>query len=67
MNVSDAIASGVTGKGVIVAVVDDGLEISHPDLKANVIEGGSYNLITGTIDPTPFADSASHGTSVGGS
>ncbi|WP_345874929.1 S8 family peptidase [Shewanella algae] len=66
MNVSDAIASGVTGKGVIVAVVDDGLEISHPDLKANVIEGGSYNLITGTIDPTPFADSASHGTSVGG-
>ncbi|QHD54473.1 S8 family serine peptidase [Shewanella algae] len=66
MNVSDAIASGVTGKGVIVAVVDDGLEISHPDLSANVIAGGSYNLITGTIDPTPFADSAAHGTAVGG-
>ncbi|ABM00423.1 S8 family serine peptidase [Shewanella amazonensis] len=66
MNVSEAIASGVTGKGVVVAVVDDGLEISHPDLKNNVIAGGSYNLITGTIDPTPFADSASHGTSVGG-
>lgn len=66
INVNDAIASGATGKGVIVAVVDDGLEISHPDLSANVIAGGSYNLITGTVDPTPFSNSASHGTSVAG-
>ncbi|AZQ11492.1 S8 family serine peptidase [Shewanella khirikhana] len=66
MNVSEAVASGITGKGIIVAVVDDGLEVSHPDLKNNVIPGGSYNLITGTIDPTPFADSAAHGTSVAG-
>ncbi|MBB1269043.1 S8 family serine peptidase [Shewanella sp. SR44-3] len=66
MNVAGAIAAKVFGEGVTVAVVDDGLEIAHPDLKNNVVSGGSYNLITGTIDPTPFSGEASHGTAVGG-
>lgn len=66
INVSEAIASGTTGKGVTVAVVDNGLEITHPDLVDNVVSGGSYNLITGTVDPTPFSDGAAHGTAVGG-
>ncbi|MFQ6370380.1 S8 family peptidase [Shewanella sp. YIC-542] len=66
LNVEAAIASGVKGQGVVVAVVDDGLEIAHPDLAANVVPGGSYNLITGTVDPTPFSDESAHGTAVGG-
>ncbi|WP_445945958.1 S8 family serine peptidase [Shewanella sp.] len=66
MNVAGAIASKTFGEGITVAVVDDGLEIAHPDLKNNVVSGGSYNLITGTIDPTPFSGGASHGTAVGG-
>lgn len=66
MNVAGAIASKVFGEGVTVAVVDDGLEIAHPDLKNNTIPGGSYNLITGTIDPTPFSGTSGHGTAVGG-
>jgi subtilisin family serine protease len=66
MNVTDAIASKVFGEGVTVAVVDDGLEIAHPDLKNNVVSGGSYNLITGTVDPTPFSGASGHGTAVGG-
>lgn len=66
LNVEGAISSGATGKGIIVAVIDNGIEISHEDLQNNVIVGGSYNLITGTNDPTPFADSAAHGTEVSG-
>lgn len=66
LNVEGAISSGATGKGIVVAVVDNGVEISHEDLQNNVIAGGSYNLITGTNNPTPFADSAAHGTEVAG-
>ncbi len=66
MNVTEAIADGVKGQGILVGVVDDGVEIAHPDLAGNVVPGGSYNLITGTVDPTPFSDGASHGTSVAG-
>ncbi len=66
INVSAAIAGGTTGRGVTVAVVDDGLEITHPDLVDNVVSGGSFNLITGTVDPTPFDDGSAHGTAVGG-
>lgn len=66
LNVEGAISSGATGEGVVVAVVDNGVEITHEDLQNNVIVGGSYNLITGTNNPTPFADSAAHGTEVAG-
>lgn len=50
----------------VVAVVDDGLEIGHEDLAANVIAGVSYNYVDGTSDPTPVETSDSHGTSVAG-
>ncbi|MCG9713076.1 S8 family serine peptidase [Shewanella insulae] len=66
INVAEAISMDIKGQGVTVAVVDDGLEISHPDLMNNVIPGGSYNLITGTIDPTPFSGRSGHGTAVSG-
>ena len=66
MNVTEAIAQKTFGQGVTVAVVDDGLEIAHPDLKNNVVSGGSYNLITGTIDSTPFSGASGHGTAVAG-
>ena len=66
MNVAEAISMNVKGQGVVIAVVDDGLEIAHPDLVNNTVKGGSYNLITGTVDPTPFLGSNGHGTAVGG-
>ncbi|MCL1090917.1 S8 family serine peptidase [Shewanella profunda] len=66
MNVSGAMSQQIMGQGITVAVVDDGLEIAHADLVNNIVNGGSYNLITGTVDPTPFAGSAGHGTAVGG-
>lgn len=71
MNMSQATATGVTGAGVIVAVVDSGLEIGHEDLVNNVVPGGSYNFVDKTADPSPPAISkdgeyGDHGTSVAG-
>jgi len=61
-----AIADKLSGLGVIVAVVDSGLEIAHEDLSANVIPNGSYNYINQTTDPTPTKKGGDHGTSVAG-
>lgn len=58
------------GEGVLIAVVDDGLEIAHEDLAANIAAGLSYNYRTLSIDPTEdAADTGSrsgHGTRVAG-
>jgi furin len=37
MNVIPAWKEGITGKGVVVTILDDGLESSHPDLEANYV------------------------------
>ena len=43
MNVISAWKAGYTGKGITVAVVDDGVDGSHPELKENyVIIFGSF-------------------------
>jgi serine protease len=49
------------GSGVVVAVVDTGVDLTHPDLTANLLPG--YDFIDG--DDTP-QDSAGHGTHVAG-
>jgi subtilisin family serine protease len=68
MNVVGAWASGYSGKGIKVGVVDSGLEAAHEDLAANVDLAHSYNFITGGNDPTPAAGSIGfdHGTAVAG-
>lgn len=37
MNVQSAWQAGFTGKGILVAVVDNGVKIDHPDLKSNFV------------------------------
>jgi proprotein convertase subtilisin/kexin type 2 len=61
-------AATCRGEGVRVAVVDDGLEIAHADLKANVFPGLSYNYLDDSNDPTEPASvpEDGHGTAVAG-
>lgn len=69
MNVQDAWTQGVTGKGVSVTILDDGIEKSHPDLKANYDPLASYDVNQNDNDPTPrydLIDSNRHGTRCAG-
>lgn len=54
------------GEDVVVAVADEGVEITHPDLSAN---GGNlfhYNFHSSVRDGRPASSQASHGTAVTG-
>jgi subtilisin family serine protease len=66
LRMGQAIADKLSGAGLIVAVVDTGLEIAHEDLSGNVVPNGSYNYITQTTDPTYAGTDGDHGTSVAG-
>ncbi|MEO0518734.1 MAG: S8 family serine peptidase [Cyanobacteria bacterium P01_A01_bin.116] len=64
----------VTGKGVVIGIVDDGLQHTHPDLRPNYRPDLSYDFDNNDNDPAPekfeledgsFA-LAEHGTSVAG-
>lgn len=62
INVSSAWASA-TGKGIRIAIIDDGLDINHEDL--NIVPGKSWNYITNAYGD-PSSTTGSHGTSCGG-
>ena len=49
----------------VVAIVDDGLEIGHEDLAANVIPGQSWDWVDGNADPSP-GPGDDHGTACAG-
>jgi len=63
---TQTVAASLSGSGVIVAVLDSGLEIAHEDLQSNVIPNGSWNFVNLTTDPTPTGTGGDHGTSVTG-
>lgn len=69
INVEPVWQAGNEGAGVTVAVVDDGLEIGHEDLAANVVAGQSLNMVSNGLagnDPSPTNSYDDHGTAVGG-
>lgn len=37
MNVIPAWKEGITGKGIVVTILDDGLESDHPDIISNYV------------------------------
>lgn len=37
MNIGPAWQKGYTGKGVVVSILDDGIQTNHPDLAANYV------------------------------
>jgi len=62
-NVLDVWRMGYTGKGVVVAVVDEGLEKNHQELKQNYDQEASFDFIENDADPSSSnpMDSVGHG------
>lgn len=59
---------GIDGSGVLVAVIDSGVQVNHPDLAGNISPTLRLNPIDGTnnVGPDLFDPDSGHGTSVAG-
>ncbi|XP_006801172.1 proprotein convertase subtilisin/kexin type 7 isoform X1 [Neolamprologus brichardi] len=69
INVTGVWERNITGQGVTVVVVDDGVEHTHQDIQPNYSPEGSYDLNSNDPDPMPHPDSHSdnhHGTRCAG-
>ncbi len=56
-----------TGAGITIAVLDEGVDTGHADLKANLVQG--FNCLTGTAnlgDGRPLGPARGHGTCCAG-
>ncbi len=62
INAPHAYARGLSGDGITVAVVDSGLDATHPEFVGRVADGG-FDFVAGTGLPT---DPNGHGTFVAG-
>jgi hypothetical protein len=63
MNVESAWNQSVTGSGIRVAVIDDGVDLTHPDLQANLLPG--YDATGNNSGGAPISTNT-HGTSCAG-
>lgn len=51
INVLDAWNNGITGKGIRMAVSDDGYDLNHEDLQTNTLKALTYNAVLAGKDP----------------
>ena len=75
LNLDSVMVEGITGDGVVVSVIDDGLEIAHEDLIDNIVNG-SWDFVDNDSNPTQAStctsdeiaaeDCGGHGTSIAG-
>jgi len=78
INVEPVWNEGITGKGVVVGVIDSGVDIFHPDLKDNILLDACYNYYNASHNTTPSGEvgifdsnttlslDSAHGTAVAG-
>nr|AJD23196.1 kex protein [Onygena corvina] len=66
LNVTGLWLEGITGKGIISAIVDDGLDMYSNDLKDNYYAKGSYDFNEDKPEPRPLLDDDRHGTRCAG-
>ncbi len=63
----EAAWDSVNGSNVVIAVIDDGLQHTHPDLDEHYVAAVSRNYCdAGTDDPAPTSSGQRHGTAVAG-
>ncbi len=65
-NVRPAWEKNWTGTNVVIGIVDDCLQKSHPDLSSNFTPSNSFDFGQNDTDPSPVNGSDQHGTSVAG-
>ncbi|MBW4492438.1 MAG: S8 family serine peptidase [Oscillatoria princeps RMCB-10] len=78
VNVAPVWTAGFTGKGVKVAVIDNGVDYNHLDLKRNIVSSAGYDFADKDSNPLPGPkqsassnnpqqfDASEHGTHVAG-
>ena len=54
------------GEGVLIGICDDGVELTHPDLAANVRNNNHHNFATGSTNGMPMSNTQVHATAVAG-
>lgn len=62
INASDAYARGLTGSGIVIALFDTGVDLSHPEFTGRVAAGARDFM----RDTNQITDPNGHGTHVGG-
>jgi len=55
-----------TGRGIVVGIVDDGFDVTHPDLVSNYNFDLSWDFVEGKIGGITTSSDDDHGTSVAG-
>lgn len=66
LNITGVWYQNVTGKDVVVAVVDDGIDLDHDDIKDNYFAPGSYDFNDDDEVPRPELSDDRHGTRCAG-
>lgn len=66
VNVTGVWAQGITGTGVVSAIIDDGLDFTSNDLKPNYYANGSWDFNNPGPDPKPRLSDDRHGTRCAG-
>ncbi len=64
-NVEDAWDT-VLGDGVVIGIVDDGVQYTHPDLSSQYQANLSFDFLDNDSDASPGSGADAHGTSVAG-
>jgi subtilisin-like proprotein convertase family protein len=65
-NLTGAWNAGYDGTGVLIGVVDDGLDTTHPDIAPNYNANASYDYNFGDNDPNHTFAGDGHGTAAAG-
>lgn len=55
-----------TGSGITIAIVDSGVDLTHPDLAANVDAANDADFVDGKADTDGAQDGSGHGTHIAG-
>lgn len=66
INVKDVWLQNITGKGVVAAIIDDGVDYTSPDLKDNFCKEGSWDFNENQQLPMPLLSDDNHGTRCAG-